>query len=492
MNVELNLSLWPRQMQAFRSKGTEILFGGASEGGKSHFVRVLLIVLCLAVKNLQCVLIRKKFDDILKNHVEGPTGFKALLSPLIQAGAVKVTESGVSFPNGSIIAFQHCQDERQFTSAQGVEKHVLVIDEAGQISARLIKFFRAWVRMPLEMKARLPEEYRDKLPLILYTSNPIGSSAGYFRREFVKARAPFAIEEVHGFLRQYIPSRAEDNLSIDLKAHKGRMADLDDQALANALDTGDWDSPIGDFFRDYDDERHTTPDFMPPDAWFKYRSFDWGGSDPACCLWFCVSDGEEFTHGGVKRWFPRGAIIIYREWYICDPHDPAKGAEMSNPDIAQGIIGRTPERTSGLTLCDSLPFQDRGDAKNGKKWKMADTFLECGVPLTRANTDRVFGSAEIKARLRGKDGFPMLYICQSAIYTREYIPAVQRDPVKVEAYTEDGEATHSVDCVRYGVALRPIIQNAKTAMREPDFSRKITPKVILSELNKRASTYGVR
>lgn len=492
MNITLDLSLWPRQWQAFKSKATEILFGGASEGGKSHFARVLLIVLCLAVKGLQCVLIRKKFDDILKNHVEGPTGFKALLDPLIKIGKVKVTEGGVYFPNGSIIAFQHCQDERQFTSAQGVEKHVLVIDEAGQISERLIKFFRAWVRMPKEMKASIPEEYRDKLPFILYTSNPIGASAGFFRRAFVKARAPFAIEEVNGFLRQYIPSRAEDNLSVDMKAHEGRLADLTDKALAHALDTGDWDSPVGDFFRDYNDETHCTPDFTPPEGWFKYRTFDWGGSDPACCLWWCVSDGENFTDAmGRSRWFPRGALILYREWYIADKDDPAKGAEMENTAIAGGILERTTEKTSGLTLCDSLPFQDRGDAKNGKKWKMSDTFSDCGVPLTRANTDRVFGCAEVKARLKGKDGFPMLYLCESAVFTREYLPAVQRDPIKVEAYTEDGEATHAADCVRYACATRPIV-TAKTARSDQSTERKITPKAIISDLSKRQSSYGVR
>jgi len=501
VNVELNLSLWPRQMQAFLSKATEILFGGASEGGKSHFVRVLLIVLCLAIKGLQCVLIRKKADDIIKNHVNGRTGFKSLLAPLIKNGAVKVTEDGVNFVcNGSIIAFQHCQDERQFDSAQGVEKHVLVIDEATQISEWLIKVFRAWVRMPLEMAETLPPEYRGKLPLIIYTANPVGKSVGFFRRAFVKARPPFSIEEVNGFLRQYIPSRAEDNLSVDLKAHKGRLAELNDKALAEALDTGDWDSPIGDFFRQYDDDKHTLPDFIPPSHWFKYRTFDWGSSEPFCVHWWCVSDGEPFFAERLKEgelvrerlWVPVGALICYREWYGCDEEHPEKGIEMSNERIAQGIKDRTTEVTSGITLSDSLPFQERGNSRDGNKYKMCDTFKENGVPLIQANTGRVFGCAEVKARLEGKDGFPLLYFCISCRYVREYLPAVERDPIEVNAYTPDGEATHSSDSCRYACATRPIVKRLDKTLRKPGSERIITPATILTKLNSKRSNYGQR
>jgi hypothetical protein len=477
--IALNLSLWPRQMMAYLSKATEILFGGASEGGKSHFVRVLLIVFCLGVKNLQCVLIRKKFDDILKNHVEGPTGFKALLAPLLATGKVKVTDSGVSFPNGSNIAFQHCQDERQFDSAQGVEKHILVIDEATQISERLIKFFRAWVRMPLEMRSQIPEAYRHKLPLIIYTANPIGTSAGFFRRAFVKARKPFEIDEINGFLRQYIPSRASDNLSVDQVAHKGRLADLSDEALASALDSGDWDSPVGDFFRQYNDDVHCIKDHKPAAHLFKFRTFDWGGSDPACVLWWYVSDGQEHE---AQPWTPRGSLVCYREWYLCRPDDPSKGLEMRNEAIACGIIARTEEKTSGITLTDSLPFQDRGASKDGNKYKIADTFKECGVPLIKANTARVFGSKEIKSRLEGKDGFPLLYLCESCLYTREYLPAVQRDDGDPECYVEDGEATHAADCVRYACATKPIIQDKKVARTTPKPGVSLDPESILKKL----------
>ena len=94
---------------------------------------------------------------------------------------------------------------------------------------------------------------------------------------------------------------------------------LGSPALVNALLKGDWDSIVGNFFPEYDETVHVVPDFKPPKHWFKYRTVDWGHSEPFNCLWFAVSDGEEFTDAGKKYWFPRGALIVYREWYGCDP-----------------------------------------------------------------------------------------------------------------------------------------------------------------------------
>lgn len=470
MEVVLPLKLHSRQQEAFFTPATEVLFGGASEGGKSHFVRVALITWCLAIPGLQCCLIRKKYDDIINNHLEGPKGFRSMLAPVEQAGAVKITLREIAFSNGSRIVFQHCQDERQFDSAQGVEKHVLVVDEAPQISERLIRFFRGWVRMPMEMQEKLPEQWKGKFPRIIYTGNPIGVSIGFFRRHFVKARETRTIEKVEGFLRQYIPSRATDNPSVDLDAHKGRLAGIGDEALAKALDEGDWDTPVGDFFPEYDETRHVTPDFTPPRHWFRFRSFDWGTAEPFAVYWWAVSDGESFTdHLGRLRWFPRGALIAYREWYGCDPESPAKGLRMRNEDVALGILARSLEAEQRLvTLTDSLPFQDRG----GKT--IAETFADCGCPLTQGDTSRIPGWSQLRSRLVGafidsndKERTPMLFVTASCRYARDYIPALPRHKSKGEDAEEDGEATHSPDAIRIACMARPMVRDAEPLPFDP-------------------------
>lgn len=488
--IELDLGLHPRQLQAFNSGSTELLFGGATEGGKSFYARVLLITACLSVPKLCCTLIRKKFSDIISNHVEGRKGFRSLLEPLIKMGLAVVTKEGVSFPkNGSLIKFKHCQDERQFDSAQGNETQILVIDEATQVSERLIRSFRTWVRMPKEMKDELPEEWKDKLPCILYTANPIGVSVPFFKRKFVDARPHESIELIEGFKRQYMLSRYTDNPSVDIEAHKGRLDGIGDKQIARALDSGDWSAITGEFFPEWDEDRHVVTDFLPPNHWFRFRGLDLGYAEPFCVHWVAVSDGEVFKteehdENGItflkERWFPRGAFIIYNEWYGCDNDDPAKGIRMRNEDIAEGIITRSEVGHSKvITLTDSLPFQDRGGEGP------SITFRNNGVNLTLGDTSRVSGWSQLRSRLIGipYDGgrIPMIYYCARCKYARDYIPALPRHPSesKKEDAAEHGEATHACDTDR-------IICMAHTVIK--DNAEEITPDLIKKEIKARKPT----
>ncbi len=476
--IDLNLELWPKQVEAFLSDATEQLVGGATRGGKSHFIRIASSVWCLAIPQLQITLIRKKYQDILDNHVYGQNGYKDILRALVEIGYAKVTQDYVTFGNGSRIVFKHCQDERQFETAQGIASNVLIIDEATQISERLIRTFRAWCTMTEEMKATLPEQFKGKFPRIIYTANPIGPSLPYFRRNFVKARTPGTIEPVDGFKRQFIPIYVRDNPSEDPIATKGRVEGMHGAALARALLEGDWDAPLGEFFPEWDESRHVIPDFVPPAHWYRYRTFDWGSSDPFCCYWFAISDGDMFdtdvwgfkdnTYVKERKrlWFPRGAKIIYREWYGAQQEDPSKGLGLRNADIARGIIERSPanEERNIITLTDSYPFPDRGE-EGGQT--IAKTFKDHGVPLTLGDTSRVTGWAACRDALIGKvldqstgHRYPTTYIQEQCKMLRDYIPSLPRHPneaKKHEDAAESGEATHSCDAWRIGeMALPPV------------------------------------
>lgn len=490
--INLTFPLHPRQQQAFETEATELLFGGATSGGKSHFVRVALCIWCLAIEGLQCKLVRKNSDDVRLNHIEGPTGFRALLEPLINLGKVRVTEDGVRFlDNGALITLQHCQDERKLTSSQGVDIHVLVVDEATQISEKLLRFMRTWVRMPNDMKERLPEMFKGMFPRIIYTANPIGVSVGYFRREFVKARKAFSIEKVFGFKRQYIPSLVADNFSADAEETAGRVMGMNDPALARALLEGDWYVPIGDFFPEWDESRHVVPDFTPPAYWFRFRTFDWGTAEPFAVMWWAVSDGETFCakvhtlneetnqYEWVEKelWFPRGSLIGYREWYGCNPDNPSQGLRMRNEDIAAGILSRSYDdyEKKILTLTDSFVFPDRGE-EGGKT--IAKTFEACGVPLTRGRTTRVTGWSQMRSRLIGKQldsnsdkRYPLIYFCESCSAARDYIPALPRHPHegKGNDAAEHGEATHICDIVRLACMAQEIVNDPPP--KAPDTSK---------------------
>lgn len=489
--TEIRWKLWAKQRQCFLSEAREILFGGASSGGKSHLVRVALCAWCLDIEHLQCVLIRKKYADIISNHVEGATGFRALLKPWIEAGRVVITKEHIFFHDTqSRIEFVHCQDERQFDSAQGVERDVIVVDEATQIGERLIRFFRGWCRMTPQRQAALPEQWRGKFPRILYTANPIGPSVGFFRRAFIAPRDPYTIELVHGFTRQYIPSRAEDNKATDLAAFHGRMEGIGDAAVAHALIEGDWESPTGDFFPEWDEDRHVLPDFTPDDHWFRFRTFDWGTRDPGVVHWWAVSPGEVVS----GRWVPRGALVCYREWYICADDDQSVGRRLRNEDMRDGILERTEEQYRyQITLTDKLPFQDRG----GETIAQVFNNNGLGVDLTESDTSRVPGWSQMRARLIGVQEdtnnphrHPMLFFTERCRASRDYIPALTRHPNenKREDAQEHGEATHACDSIRYACMAHRVISDApeppEAIIRRSlqDFGRRKSLKQLIPDL----------
>lgn len=499
IEVRHQIALHPRQLQALDTEATELLFGGASRGGKSHFAREALIYWCLLIPGLQCKIFRKFSDDVVSNHMDSATGFRALLAGLVRAGVCTIVNTPVPqvrfHDNGSLISLHHCQNENDLEKHQGRATHVLVLDEATQLSERIITFLRGWVTMTQEMKAKLPEEFRDRFPRIIYTANPIGVSVGYFRRHFVKARPAFKIEEVGAFKRQYIPSRVQDNPSESADALKGRVSEMD-QTVARALYDGDWDAPLGDFFPEWDERRHVIKDFTPPRHWYRFGSFDWGTAEPFAVYWWAVSDGESFMDDmGNQRWYPKGAIIAYREWYGCDEEKPANGIRWRNEDIAYGMVQRSVGEGKIVFVTDSLPFQDRG----GKT--IAETMKDCGVSMIHGDTSRVSGWSQLRSRLIGakidsndEHPTPMMFFVESCRYARDYLPALPRHPQehKREDAAEHGEATHAPDAIRLACTSRPIVKQAP--IKPPDTTNlrnKMTFEQALKRVQRqKASTRG--
>ena len=513
----LNFNLHPKQTQAFLSPANELLFGGATRGGKSYFTRTALICWSTWIPGLQSFIYRKYYDDVISNHMEGPDGFRMLLNDSVKNGSVKITENQIRWPGtGSLITLAHCSSDDAVEKAQGVPKHVLFLEEAPQMLERHIRFLRTWVSMPEEMRVKLPEQLkaylpwmspedlRELFPRVIYTGNPIGVSMNYFRRRFVKAaqkgvvfRAP---ESEGGFKRQYIEAKVEDNPSEDSKFVRARVKGLDDSSMSSALLDANWDAPVGDFFPQYDDAKHSTPNFDPPEHWFKYLAFDWGSADPFAVIWVCVSDGVEFKGLlGETRWFRRGALIVYREWYGCDPTNPARGLEMRNEDVAKGIIERTRETTSGIVLSDAVPFQDKGMSRDGKKYRIADVFAENKCPLIQGNSARKFGWAQVRDRLIGhRNGpgipnDPMILFTEECTACRDYLPALGRSKTDPEDAQAKGEATHICDVIRIAAATKPIVRDEKkkenTEFRRPNI---LTPKDILARLTAQSYSYGRR
>jgi hypothetical protein len=248
----------------------------------------------LRLPGLQVYFFRRISDDLTKNHMEGPKGFRALLAPWVQAGLVEIVETEIRFKwNGSKIYLCHCHEEKDRYKYQGAEMHVLMVDELTHFTDTIYRFLRSRVRMvgmtlppgqgpiPAHRGRVQPRQHRALV-----------GEAGLHRRAR-PGRAWQASDEEGGMLRQFIPAKIADNpsLLIDDPTYRAKLRGLGSAALVKAMEEGDWEAIEGAYFDCWDTSRHVVKPFPIPDHWLRFRSFDWGSARPFSVGWWAsVSD----------------------------------------------------------------------------------------------------------------------------------------------------------------------------------------------------------
>ncbi len=473
--VFIDLPKWnPKQETVFDSAASEILFAGDTRAGKSFFIRKAYIYYCAQIPGLQCDIFRLHFDDVIAENMDGETSFPILLSAWEKEGLVKINQTEVVFWNDSRISLEHCADDNVMLKHQGIAKHVRTFGESCQILEHRIRALTGWVTMSEEMKQRVPDKWKGQFPKVFHVTNPKGISSGYYRKNFVDMRPPYEIAKVGQFMRQYIPAFLDDNPHEDPEMTRARISeaftDRTTQAsLINEDKTGisNWHTGGGEFFPEWDEKRHVVTDHIPPAHFFRFRTLDLGYAEPFAVYWVAVSDGEPYRdHNGDERWFPRGALIVYNEWYGCDDRENAKGLRLRNEDIRDGIMQRSEyAHRKSLTITDSLPFQDRGGVS------VPDVFFDKGNGFTilLGDTSRVVGWNQMRARLIGihfggddTERIPMIFFCQCCKFARDYIPALPRHPSegKKEDAAEHGESTHAPDAIRLACMAHAVIKDS--------------------------------
>jgi hypothetical protein len=306
-------------------------------------MRVGLIAWAAMIPGLQCYLFRRKYPDLWKNHMEGPSSFPILLGPWIDAGWVEINYSNnvITFWNGSKIFLCHAQHEHSVYDYLGAEIHVLCIDELTTFTEKMYRFLRSRVRLT---GLELPEEYRERFPRILTSSNPGNIGHGWVKASFVDLAQEGAVtqmdEEEGGMLRQYIRAVLEDNPSLNTEAYEGKLKGLGNKELVKAMRHGDWNIVAGGFFDDVFGEWNVIQKpWVPPSHWECYTSFDWGSASPFSVGFWTVSDGTEAPDG---RYYARGALIRFAEWYGASKktEETNVGLRLQNKDIGRGIMER--------------------------------------------------------------------------------------------------------------------------------------------------------
>lgn len=445
---KLHFPLHPKQWTAFTSLATEILYGGAAGAAKSHLIRVAAIMWALAVPGLQLYIFRRTYDDLIKNHMEGPTGFHALLAPWI-GKYVEIVEKEIRFNNGSKIYLAHCQHEKNRFDYQGAEIHVLLIDELTHFTEVIYRFLRSRVRMPGGMV--IPEKYKEMFPRILCGSNPGGIGHQWVKSSFIDYCPAFQIKRTEdaegGFLRQFIPARLADNPSIDQDSYSRNLSGLGNEALVEAMLKGDWDIVSGAALN-IDRQIHMIRPFKPPQHLAKFQVIDWGYVKPYAVGWFCVMDQDTIL-AEKDEWpemlLPKNSLVMYRELYGTNGK-PDEGSKEESDIVARRII------------------QIEEDANEHMDYRVADTAMWAkndGMSIfERMNKatkgkfnprqsikDRQAGYSEINSRLKGEQldknrYVPMLYVTSNCQHWWRTCPPLVLDDLQPEKGPDSSQEDH--------------------------------------------------
>jgi hypothetical protein len=456
------LSLHHKQGQAFLSAATEILYGGAAGGGKSHLMRVAAAAWCHAIPGLQVYLFRRTSPDLQKNHLTGPSGLPAMLADWIKAGVVSHNQQlgQFKFKNGSTIHLCHCQYPKDVYGFQGAEIHVLLIDELTHWERGMYTYLRGRVRLG---GLKVPEAYKGTFPRIIVGANPGGIGHNWVKADFVDGAPPMEVRQMPdgegGMLRQYIPARLADNPTQEQREYKARLAGLGNPSLVKAMLDGDWNIVAGGMFDDvWREASHVIPSFDIPTGWRIDRSFDWGSSAPFSVGWWAEADGTDAKmRDGTTRSYPKGTLFRIAEWYGWNGK-PNEGLRMLATEIAAGILQR--EKAMGFAgrvrsgPADSAIF----DTQNGVC--IADDMGRIGVRWERADKgpgSRMNGWERMRKIFKAALAHPMeapgLFVfdtCRQFIRTVPVLPRDEKKPDDVDTAAED----HVGDDTRYRISMQ--------------------------------------
>lgn len=454
LTPKLKLRLHYKQGLALRSPATEIVYGGAAGGGKSHLLRAAAISWCLQVPGIQGYLFRRTVNDLYKNHFTGPTSFYAMLRPYRDAGLVRIVKNEIRFWNGSRIWCQHCQHEANVEDYRGYEFHFLLIDEMTTFTEKMLRFLQSRMRVNEDLKAVIPAELTGQFPRMLAGTNPGGVGHHYVKQNYVDSgefKMVRASRKDGGRIRQFIPALLTDNPSLDYDQYSASLEGLGDPVLVRGMLDGDWTAVQGAQFGGvWRHNRHVVDGFEIPIEWPVWRGGDDGFAAPAAVLWF-TQDPNTKTYYVIDEIYGAGML----------PDKLAEKAIRHDKNIPR-ILSNGEVEPHGRVLSgimDSAAFGDTGQQQGIPRGKQMNVRGCNWTPCEKWAGSRVAGCQNLHRLLAPnpkapvmKDGThpPGLRVFAHCTELIRTLPALARDKRNPEDVDTDGD-DHLYDALRYGL-----------------------------------------
>ena len=421
----------------------EVLFGGSRGGGKTSGVLGKYLIKAQN-KHFNAVFFRRELPS-LDDAIEESKGIYS------KVGAQwNEQRKQWRFPNGARLRFRPLEGVKDADKYQGQNISDACVEEAGTFpDPRPIDRLQGVLRSAHGLPTQL-----------ILTGNPGGVGQQWLKARYVDP-CPQGMKVCErdvgrGYKRKFvfIPSKIQDNriLLENDPTYIDRLHLVGSDALVKAWLEGDWNAVQGAFF-DCWNENHIIRPIPIPAYWLRFRSFDWGSASPFSVGWWAVSDGSEVD----GQLYPKNSLIRYREWY--GAKEPNVGLKLRNEDIAKGIRSRENEKIT-YGVADTSIFISQGGpsiaeqmGKEGVIWRKADN-------RRVGKNGAMSGWAELRSRMIGTDGRPMIYTFENCIDSIRTIPTLPHDDVRVEDLDTSAE-DHAADEWRYACMSRPWAKKKK-------------------------------
>lgn len=433
------------------------LYGGAAGGGKSYWLRWYSIRWLIKtyqetkIEGLIAALFSEDYPTLKDRHVS-----KLDLEVPQWLGKVKEDKAyglclklDPAFGSGVLVLRNLDQPEKYMSTEFALE----AVDELTKNDKHVFNNLRARLRWPG----------------LSNTKFIAGSNPGSIGHEWVKTLwidRFFPKEEQEADQFAYVPATARDNPHID-KSYLLTLESLPEKMRRAFLD-GDWDIFEGQFFTEFNRDKHvipSTPRSALPNHWANFRSIDVSGRNgTTSCHWYCLDSS--------------GIVRIYREYYYTGRDSDQHAEEIwylsheKNPDGTY-----KPDENYKYTIMDSSAWAKMGMPETTAEvylrvWAELDDKhgLSSANALVPSDKHRVMGWDIVHSYLRYDDiKEPQLLImdtCPNMIRTIPLAVHDERNPDDVNTKGED----HAIDDLRY---LLQTLRDQKVPASEGPVARRL-------------------
>ena len=430
----------PVQRKFHESEARYPLLEGGRGGGKSTALLWEAIGQCLLIPGANCLLLRRTLTAMEKGGIEDQFTKQV---PRHFYWRYNGSRHIVTFRNGSKLFFGHISNDADLLQYQGAEFVFIGWEELTQFNYSQWDFLKGSNRCPIK-QYELDRKFYAVRARMAGGTNPNGRGSGWVKALWItkKPVGEMAINYEPGEY-EAIHSTFEDNFVYrNDKNYISSLQSIVDPVLRAAWIPGDWNILAGQFFQNWDPERHvkrfedcTFESWQP-----RWISIDWGFQHSTVVLWW--------TRVRIKTKFDPEAqktvLLCYRQLVMRQMNEELIAEKICNANYSGdkrdnvGSIYLSPDRFAKIDQHHSIAD------------KMGDVFVRYDLPRPeRANNRRVDGW-RLCYTLLDTDGVAILDNCPDVI---DSLPKLMRDEKNIEDAASAGNDLFLDVCesFRYGV-----------------------------------------